>query len=228
MAPVVDSGRGFEPSSKLYKTLENPTLIQALAHPLRAKMLYVLQEQQASPKELAGHFGVPLSNVAYHVQVLRKLKLIRLVKKTPRRGAVEHHYRADHAANIDDAAWAQTPGLIKERMVGALLEDIGGYATKAAATGGFDRRNAHLTRSRLVLDEQGWDTLAAKMEELLDGVEELQKESAARLKRSNHEGERRSGLVMMLFESIPGVPDADAAREPRSPVATRRRRTVAK
>jgi hypothetical protein len=38
---------------KLYKTLESPALIQALAHPLRAKMLYVLQEQEASPKERA-------------------------------------------------------------------------------------------------------------------------------------------------------------------------------
>jgi DNA-binding transcriptional ArsR family regulator len=186
--------------------------VQALAHPLRAKILYILQDDEASPKELAERFGIPLSNVAYHIQVLRKLKLIRLVRKTPRRGAIEHHYRADHAAHIDHEAWSQTPRLFKDRMVAALLEEVGGFVTQAAAGGGFDHHNAHLTRSRLVLDEEAWDVLAAKLDEVLDLIDELQKGSAKRLKRSNHTGERRAGLVMMLFESMPGVPNADEAR----------------
>jgi DNA-binding transcriptional ArsR family regulator len=193
---------------KLYKTLGSPALVQALAHPVRAKMLYVLQEQEASPKELSVLFGLPLSNVAYHIQVLRRLKLIRLVRKTPRRGAVEHHYKADWAAHIDDSAWGGTPGLIKERMVAALLEDVGAYTTSAAATGGFNRDNACLMRSRLVLDEEAWDVLSAKLQEVLALVEQLQKQSAKRLKRSDHADERRAGLVMMLFESMPGVPEA--------------------
>jgi DNA-binding transcriptional ArsR family regulator len=197
----------------LYKTLQNPALVQALAHPLRAKILYVLLEEEASPKELADQLNSPLANIAYHIQVLRKLKLIRLVKTTPRRGAVEHHYKADHAARIDDAAWKQTPGLIKERMVAGLLEDIGGYVTQAAETGGFEHHNAHLSRTRLLLDDEAWNLLAARLKEVLDLVDELQKQSAKRLKRSDHMDERSSGLVMMLFESLPSVPEADAARQ---------------
>jgi DNA-binding transcriptional ArsR family regulator len=169
-------------------------------------MLSVLQEQQASPKELATHFGVPLSNVAYHIQVLRKLKLIRLVKKTPRRGAVEHHYKVDRTAHIYDDAWSQTPGLIKERMVASVLDDVGGSVTQAAAAGGFNRHNAHLSHARAVLDDEAWAVVAAKMMELLDLVDELEEESSKRLRRVDHEGERRAGLVMMLFESMPGVP----------------------
>jgi DNA-binding transcriptional ArsR family regulator len=196
----------------LYKRLENPALVKALAHPLRVKLLYVLQEREASPTELAAHFGVPLANVAYHIQVLRKLKLIRLVKKTPRRGAVEHHYKADHTVRIHDEAWSRTPGLVKEPIVAALLEDVGSDATDAATTGGFNHDNAHLTRSRLVLDEQAWDILAVKLKELYELGFQLEKESGKRLKRSDHEGERRAGLVMMLFESTPAVPNADEAR----------------
>jgi DNA-binding transcriptional ArsR family regulator len=194
-----------------YKTLENPALVKALAHPLRAKMLYALQERQSSPKELAAHFGVPLSNVAYHIQVLRKLKLIRLAKKTPRRGAVEHHYVVDHVAYMYADAWSKTPTLIKERAVAEWLEDVGVYVTDAAATGGFNRSNAHLSRSRLVLDEEGWDVVSAKLEELVELVDEVEKESAERLKRADHQGERATGLVMLLFESAPSVPGADAA-----------------
>lgn len=198
----------------LFQTLQNPTLVQALAHPLRAKILAVLQERQASPKQLSEELGTPLANVAYHIQVLRKLKLIRLVKKTPRRGAVEHHYKADHGFRVDDSAWGKTPALFKETLVAGALEEIGNYATGAAATGGFDHADAHLTRTRLVLDAQGWDELAKMLMEVHDTTERLQKESAKRLRASNHEGERRTGLVMMLFEATPEVPNADEAAEP--------------
>jgi DNA-binding transcriptional ArsR family regulator len=189
-------------------------------------MLSILEEEAASPKELAEHFGVPLSNVAYHIQVLRKLKLIRLVKKTPRRGAVEHHYRADHAVAIVDDAWRQTPRVIKEPMVAAALEDVGGHVTQAAATGGFNRSNAHLTRTHVVLDEQAWDVLSARLLDLLHGIEELEADSAKRLRRSNHEGERRTGVVMMMFESSPGVPGADAAHREEPPAASHAERRI--
>jgi DNA-binding transcriptional ArsR family regulator len=198
----------------LYKTLENPALVKALAHPLRAKMLYALQDRASSPKELSAHFEVPLSNVAYHIQVLRKLKLIRLVKKTPRRGAIEHHYMVDPVVSIDADAWGQTPDVIKEHAVAGWLEDIGSYVTEAAQLGGFNRGNAHLTRSRLVLDEEGWDVLAAKLLEVVDLVDELRETCAERLKKSNHEGERATGLVMMLFDSAPSVPGANEANAP--------------
>jgi DNA-binding transcriptional ArsR family regulator len=198
----------------LYKSSHSLAIVQAISHPLRMRILSVLEEREASPKELADHFGVPLANVAYHIQVLRKLKVIRLVRKTPRRGAVEHHYTADHMVHIDDEAWSATPGVIKARMVAAWLEEVGEYVTTAAGMGGFERDNAHLTRSRVVLDEEAWDILVSKMDELLELITELEKESAPRLRRANHEGERRTGVVMMMFDAAPEVPDPDAARSP--------------
>jgi DNA-binding transcriptional ArsR family regulator len=203
----------------LYKTVQNPAIVRALSHPLRAKMLSMLEHEAASPKELADHFSVPLSNVAYHIQVLRKLKLIRLVKKTPRRGAVEHHYKAEHPPLIDDEAWSRTPGVIKERMMAAVLSDVGEQATQAAATGGFNRPTAHITRTQVVLDEEAWDLLSGRLMDLLDGIGELEAQSAKRLRRSNHEGERRTSVVMMMFEPSPSVPGADEAHHhaPRAP-----------
>jgi DNA-binding transcriptional ArsR family regulator len=208
---LISPGGPFKTTVSPYKTLENPALVRALAHPLRAKMLYALQDREASPKELAAHFGVPLANVAYHIQVLRKLRLIRLVRKTRRRGAVEHHYVVDHVADLHSEAWGQTPELIKERAVAEWLGDVGTHVTEAAATGGFNRPNAILTRSRLVFDEEGWNFVASKLEEVFDLADEAAKASAERLKRANHEGEVRSGMVLLLFESTPGVPDAEEA-----------------
>jgi gamma-glutamyl phosphate reductase len=84
--------------------------------------------------------------------------------------------------------------------------------TDAAATGGFEHEDAHLTRTRLVLDEQGWAELSQELHRVLEHAEKLQEQSKKRLEKADHEGERRTGLVTMLYESSPAVPQADAAR----------------
>lgn len=68
--------------------------ITAMMHPLRVDIMRRLASngKGTSPKELATEFNVPLANVAYHMQVLKKVKMIKLKKKEPRRGAVEHFY----------------------------------------------------------------------------------------------------------------------------------------
>jgi DNA-binding transcriptional ArsR family regulator len=184
-------------------------------------MLSVLREREASPKELAAEFDIPLANVAYHIQVLRKLKLIRLVKKTPRRGAVEHHYRADQAAHIGNDAWGEIPGVVKETLISQGLAELGREVTDGAATGGFDREDSHLSRSKLVLDQEAWDELAGLLKHALDRGYELEKEAAARLKKTNHEDERRAGLVMLLFETMPSIPGADAAKQAHPPARSK-------
>ena len=80
-------------------------IITALGHPLRARILAHLDAGEASPKELAAALGEKLGNVSYHVRILARLGLIELVRETPRRGAVEHHYRAvprpEEVVNVD-------------------------------------------------------------------------------------------------------------------------------
>ena len=54
----------------------------------------LLNERVASPSELADELGEPLGNVSYHMRRLAELECIELVRTTPVRGALEHHYRA--------------------------------------------------------------------------------------------------------------------------------------
>jgi len=68
--------------------------LHALSKEARMQILATLAERVASPKELADQLGEGLSRVSYHVSVLRECELIELVGKEPRRGAVEHFYRA--------------------------------------------------------------------------------------------------------------------------------------
>jgi hypothetical protein len=68
--------------------------IAVLSHPLRIRALFTMEasEEGVSPKELAAAFEVPLANIAYHVVVMRKARVIDLKRHVPRRGAVEHYY----------------------------------------------------------------------------------------------------------------------------------------
>ena len=69
-------------------------LVKALAHPLRVEILIILNERMASPNELSKELEEGLSQVSYHVKVLKDFECIEMVKTEPRRGAVEHYYRA--------------------------------------------------------------------------------------------------------------------------------------
>jgi Bacterial regulatory protein, arsR family. len=67
---------------------------QTLNHPVRREVMSMLDDGVASPKELAGRLGLSIPSVSYHVAILRDLGLIKVVRETPRRGAIEHHYKA--------------------------------------------------------------------------------------------------------------------------------------
>jgi DNA-binding transcriptional ArsR family regulator len=87
------SGGGSEPTDGATDVLD-VRIAKAKAHPLRAEILAQLHGDEASPRELASRLDAPLSTVAYHVRVLVSLDLVHLVSQQPRRGSVEHFYRA--------------------------------------------------------------------------------------------------------------------------------------
>lgn len=69
-------------------------LAKALSHSLRARLLTLIAEGKASPKQAAEQLGEDIRSVAYHVRVLQRLGCVELVETRQRRGAVEHFYRA--------------------------------------------------------------------------------------------------------------------------------------
>src|SRR5947207_15227409 len=113
--------------------INDPRYVKALSHPLRVRILAMLQERTASPVELAEWLGARLGTVAYHVRTLHQLGLIDLVDETRVRGAVAHHYRAKERPRVSDAAWSQASPMAKQAAVGASLQTIDEYARASAA-----------------------------------------------------------------------------------------------
>jgi DNA-binding transcriptional ArsR family regulator len=179
--------------------ISDPRIIKALTHPLRIQILAALDERTASPSELADELGAPLGNVSYHVRQLAGLGLIKLVKRTPRRGAIEHHYKAVGRPQMSDGAWAGTPATVKDAVVGAALSDLGTAVGSAAAAGGFSRPDSHLTRTQVTLDERGWKDLDNELNATLTRVQKITDASAKRIAKAGEESAERATVVMMLF-----------------------------
>ena len=179
--------------------ISDPRIIKALTHPLRIQILAALDERTASPSELADELKAPLGNVSYHVRQLAGLGLIKLVKRTPRRGAIEHHYKAVGRPQITDDAWAGTPATVKDAVVGAALGDVGSAVTAAAAAGGFSRPDSHLTRTQVKLDERAWKELDKELNASLKRVQKIADDAGKRLAKADGPAVDDATVVMMLF-----------------------------
>jgi len=182
--------------------IDDPRYVRALSHPLRVRILAMLQERTASPSQLSQWLGATLGTTAYHVRSLHQLGLIELADETRVRGAIEHHYRAGERPLVSEEAWAKAPPIAKQAAVGSTLQIVDEYARKSAAEGGFDRAEAHLTRTSVKLDDEGWERLNEAALRFVTEVERIDAEVKERSSGRPHDGEAgEAAVVLMAFEA---------------------------
>jgi DNA-binding transcriptional ArsR family regulator len=200
-------------------TIDDPRYVKAMSHPLRVRILALLDERTASPVEIAGWLDATLGTVAYHIRRLERMGLIELTRTTRVRGAVEHHYRSKARPRVSDEAWAAAPPIAKQAAVSSSLQTIDAYARAASAAGGFDHGSSHLTRTSLRLDARGFSELSRACHRLLAQIERIEDAAKERVERNLHTTETKDvDLVMMLFETA-----ALADQQGKDPAATARR-----
>jgi DNA-binding transcriptional ArsR family regulator len=184
-------------------SFDEPSLVKALAHPMRVSILARLQERRATPRELAGWLGASLGAVSYHVRTLHKLGMIELVATTHVRGAIAHHYRAKERPRFSDESWAAASPVVKQAAVAATLATISEYTHASADAGGFEREEARLSRGRMRLDEKGWKAAAEACVKLVGRLVEIEAAAAGRMAKSPHADDVSDGtVVIMLFEAL--------------------------
>ena len=177
-------------------------LVKALAHPLRVEILTILNERMASPNELSKELDEGLSQVSYHVKVLKDFDCIEMVKTEPRRGAVEHYYRATSRAYLTDRDWRNLPNSIKPGLSAAGLKMIVDDVVGAVNGGTFNARDdAHMSWTPGVVDQQGWDESVDLVNDTLTQIIEIHADSAKRLAKSGEEGIPAS-VVLMNYEGL--------------------------
>ena len=195
--------------------ITDPKLVKAYAHPLRIRILTLLDDRVASPSEIAAELGTPLSNTSYHVRQLAALGLVELVDRAARRGAIEHYYTARVRPTITDEGWARLPDIVKRAHFGGALQTGIAHVVNAAENGGFDREDIHYSRTTGRLDESAWSAIARELSEMLERIDQIVAESEARLDADPSLTWEEATVMLMLFS------DPKAKKR-----GTRRRRPV--
>jgi DNA-binding transcriptional ArsR family regulator len=190
-------------------------LAKALSHPLRSRILTVYNDRVTSPNQVSQELDEPLGNVSYHTRILRDLGCLELVKTEPRRGAVEHYYRATVRPYLDDVQWSRLPASLRRQLTGQTLNEVWVDVHTAADAGGFDHPETHVSRSRLQLDEQGWREVTELLSDTLDRAFEIHAESAGRLTETGEEP-FETMLEMMHFGRAAPARGKRAASRPRA------------
>src|ERR1044072_3459058 len=101
-------------------------IAKALAHPLRARILQRLGGRVGSPRGLPGERGAPLGVVSYPVRMRRDYECVELVRTEPRRGALQHFYKATARPNLDEGQWRTVPSGLRRGGTGGETNATGG------------------------------------------------------------------------------------------------------
>jgi hypothetical protein len=200
------------PTAPKEKSVE-PSLCLALKHPLRARILEVVNEEAMSPSRFVRQGLVPppffenyqqaLSLASYHFRELEKEGCLEIIETNARRGAAEHVYKGVSRVFFSDAEFEALPfddrkGLSKTSFQGVVARTDG-----AIRSGSFDDRpDRHLTWRAFQCDEEGWSDVTGILAETYERLDAARKAAEARLREQEAEGFPAT-FAMLGFESPP-------------------------
>jgi hypothetical protein len=158
-----------------------------------------------SPNELSKLLDEGLSQVSYHVRVLHDDcdELIELVGTEPRRGAVEHYYRASAKTLLPARAWRKVRKGLRAMIGAGLASDLFNDLALALKAGKLQGPHDHFTRTPLVLDAKGKRKVKAIAERATREVEDEQRATADRMAKANGDAGKAVGYTfgLLAFET---------------------------
>lgn len=167
-------------------------LAKLMADELRMKIVMELNVREMSPNGFFGEFGGgTLSRVSRAFDLLHKygwLDQTRTETGGKRRGAVEHFYRATRPAVFYNDIWAPLPTSMKEMISGGIFEELVERVKTAMAAGTIDaREDRHFSWMPLLLDQEGWENVIARVDAVFHFSLEEQEEANARMAETGEE-----------------------------------------
>jgi DNA-binding transcriptional ArsR family regulator len=167
------------------KELLNYRHMRALSNKERVEILAILCERIASPKQISLELDAGLSQVSYHVTVLRECGLILPENKVPRRGAVEHFYRAVTPTLIPPDTWGRLPAAVRKSISMSILQCFFEDAWTSIEAGVFDEVPGELSWTPLILDSLGLEEFGQLARDFSESALNLQAKVSKRLPKGN-------------------------------------------
>jgi hypothetical protein len=164
-----------------------------IAHPVRVQILMVAIDRPISPSRFVVEvlefdqdtepvdYKRALSLSSYHFRELEKAGCLEIVDHIPKRGAIEHVYRAVERAAFIGKEWAEVPPDERGGILGEVWQQLVVRVEAARLGHTLDRDETWLAWTDAKLDDRGWaemrTTVAANFAEL----ERIREESEARI-----------------------------------------------
>jgi DNA-binding transcriptional ArsR family regulator len=195
-------------------------LMRGMAHPLRLEILTLLNDREWSPRELADHLAKGLSQVSYHVKVLLEYGLIELTRTEPRRGAVEHFYRATTRTIITKDMARQIPRNGRQGLIGLALEEIGEDVAESLSLGLYDSRDDyHAVYMPMIFDAKGCEDGHELGDEYMNRMLKIAGESATRLGESDDPEPFGMSAALLYFRSAKAEREKEPGGDEKGPAS---------
>jgi hypothetical protein len=199
---------------------ENATVAEAVRHPIRVRILEVLNERDMSPTEFVRHgyadfyFGrrPDVSHVAYHFRELADFGCLEGVDRRRSGGSVATIYRGVARAEFIGDEWTDLSAEEQRAMSRAVAQGLIARIDGAFTAGTFNSRDdRHLSWFAMELDERGWTEAGTVLAEAFASIGRIHGEARARLQDSTE-----AGLIAtagLLFFESPQISERVAANE---------------
>jgi DNA-binding transcriptional ArsR family regulator len=179
-------------------------LTAALGHPLRIRIIRALVAGPGSATSLSRAIDdSTVHDLFYHLTVLERLRIVRLYRLRPARGAREKIFELRSPARWGDV-WKSLPPSI---VAGLQNASFGNFVELATAT--FDSRPVErdprtvFDGCAIRTDEQGYREIGDLLRAALTDVERIRSESRMRLDESDGAGQINAVIGAAAFEAPP-------------------------
>lgn len=153
------------------------------------KVLTVLAERAASPKEIGEILGLKTPTVSHHIKKLLKLGMIELIEEKDVGGTIQHIYRAIIRPLVSTEEWEKLDVEERERYSIWIVQLVLIDAAKSFASHHFDiHSDNHLSRTPMVADRLGLTEVAEIQNRALDEIIQRQAVIADRMAREGTTG----------------------------------------
>lgn len=182
-------------------------LVQLASNPAWIEVLELLSGHAASPSEISVELGVSVAAARQHIAELQKLGLIELASQRSNGREVEHFYRAIAITLWNEEELGELSPEERLRLAAWIMHLVGSDAAEALKARTFNARtDTHVSRTRMVVDEQGWRELNRIQDDALHASFSVQAASAERLAEGDSEEIHVMGAMLCVEMPAPKRP----------------------
>lgn len=173
---------GIDPSPQF---AFGPKLVKALSNRWRCKILMEVSMNPLSPSQFVENFGGSMTHISRCFRELAQWGFVEVIEERKggrRGGGIERIYRGTRRPYFDSPTWETLPQMIREEMSQWFLRTYFDRVSEAIEAGTFDADlDRHLSWKPLVVDREAWAEIGAHLDEVLEWLPELERESLERL-----------------------------------------------